>query len=658
MKALKTMSTLLQKAQTLLILGMSISLFVGFGSKALQAQVEQTPQSHNHPHINYTQFHFMTFPSLFSYHVVTRVTQIHLARFVEQAQEQGIKLEFLNQTEYANLVHALSFRTNGFLFQGSNFIQNASRVQTRFFASSASTSSALRPFLRWNFENTFFHLDSIGLNRFEEKPLVYLQDIRRDPERDTLFLSLEFQTSRGEVFSIDNTDMGEDWLSVLFPGLDSIDLKERYPFIAAHIEESLWDSFRAFLDEKNIPKDRPMTLYLKDLSPDQVVFQGDWKDFQRINIGVLAEDEQGQLQDWDWIVAPYAETLFNSTYDQEWMQGQIILAFHTAAHSLVTHALFEPTASSEFLSISPTLLVNPNAHQIRFFPTELAYFTDLEDNIVFDKEKFIFEMATDLAGEIGQNMLPFSRDKSPPIMQIYNYQRSSASREQGTVLRKAYQGICLHLAYSPQNQCWNIWSQVEGDEWLSQLTPDQRATVLETVPIWLTQADMLARRVLTRHAGTWVKLARLLLQKSQLEASDLQAFYEGLDASRPLNLPVEEYNDVDLTLDLPEALRALGLFYSPVAYETDVFYRAMSDAFAFTRSNRTHQTFQVTRFSTRQDVFDELKSPPILRKALPWIRRVPLENAEGAFTAPYAQGLSPIYFEFLMSIFPDEPYFP
>ena len=483
----------------------------------------------------------------------------------------------------------------------------------------------------------------IGFNRFEEKPFIYLRDVTGDRQNGIQSLTLGFQTSTGQNFSILLSNRGQDITPLLFPGYQ-VNVFEDYPFIARHIDQGLWVSFQNFLDQHNIPKDRQITFYLKDLSPNQDVVRL-YGDIRRINIGVLVEDEEGQIQDLDWLISPDSDSLSAYRYSGSWMDEHLTNVFHTAARALVRRVLLEQSViASEFAGIFPVLRLHLHSHRMDFSPGKMDFYGIRRSNTNVSSDRIMFETVANVAGDIGQNMLPSSQSV-PSILQAYD--NREMSNEQRSTLSRVYQGVCMDLASAPQDQCLSMVSLSEWDGWLSQLPRQQRDTFQREARRWLDNAEILAQKVLTRHADQWVRLARLLLQRGQLEASDLQAFQNEMPPSDLLSLPLEEYEDVPVNLSLPEALRALDRYYLPVAYEVDVFYRAMSEAFAFTRQkNRVNP--RITRATTKQEFLDQLKQIGILDTALPKIRTTPLE---GSFTTHYDQGLPPMYIQMLANQF-------
>ena len=609
-------------------------------AKALQEE----PQGVSNP--NYIDiYHFMTTPTVFSYHVMVRVTQSHLVGFISTAKAEGWQVGFLNLTEYTNLVHALTIRSSGFVTDGNRFIKDAALTETRYFSSPEGADARFGPFIRRVFERAFVGLEASGLSRFEEKPFVYLMDVTGDRENGIRSLRIEFQTSTGRFFSVMQQDQGQDLTPLLFPGSDQVNVFEEYPHIARHIDHGLWVSFQDVLSQHNIPKGQQVILYLKDLSPNQDVVQS-WEDIQRINIGVLVEDEKGQIQDLDWLIAPDTYSLASpATGGQRWIDAHLAVAFHTTATVLARRVLFDKEViAGEFASILPTLSVALYSQSIGYFPIALNFYKGQNRNV--SREWFLSKMTVDVVDDVSQDMLPFGQSL-PSLLYVYDNVETSrlTNQERGTFVT-ANQAVCIDLAYASQDQCINLLTLSQWEEWLGQLPSEQYNAFRREVRLRIGTAETLARKILARHADQWVRLTRLLLQRGQLEATDLQAFQN--ETPYQLKLPLEEYEDVPVNLSLPEALTALGASYLPVAYEVDVFYRSMSEAFAFTRSNRANP--RITRITSKQETLDELKNIRIFDVALPYIRSIPLE---GDFTTHYDHGLSPVYFEMLMSAFPE-----
>lgn len=603
--------------------------------QAQESQQEQTPLSSR-------DFNVMTFPSYFSYHIITKVTQDHLMAFVEQARDEGIQLEFLNETEYTNLVHVLAIRTSGFIMEGTSLIQAMANRQNEFYGHQALN---FYPFLRWTLENAFLLLEAKGLSPTEEKPLFYLNDITGDRQNGIQYIAFEMHTSSGEYLRINTHNMGRDLTSVLFPETQ-FNVLEAFPSIARHIDQGLWVSFQAFLEEQDLPRGRHITLYLKDLSFNGTIVRS-WRTLQRINIGVLVEDEQGQLQDLDWLIAPDSNALRAYEYNdlEAWLEPQVTTAFHVAAHALARYALFGSVGDREFISILPILFTPLSDFLVQSVIGEFDFHV-FSNERPKPKERTISEIAMALAGHIGQSMLPFNKDMPSSIIHIYNNLNNvdEVHTEMQQALTRVHQDACIYLNYNLEG-CLSRVGQLAWERWLSRLSSDQRDTFIREILSWLESAETLARQVLNRHTETWIQLARLLLRKGQLEDSDLQSFYNSLEDPLALHLPLESYTNVPLNFSLSEAL---GTYHSLLDHEEDAFYRVSSQAFAFTRSNTTHPHWRMTRMLTEESLFHQLRKIEILDRALPWIRQQPLE---GTFTTHYDQGVSPFYFQNLTRIF-------
>lgn len=585
------------------------------------------------------------FPSPFSYHVIREVTEFQINNFLRTAREDaGINLKFLNPTEYSNIVHALSIKTGGFLTQGSDFLRHASSNQTTAFVLPEATGS---PFFIDIFEFAWAMMErrQVG-DGSAEAPLIYLKDIRGDLESGTISsFSLGVQAFNGEQFNIRYRERGVNLVPLLFPYSSmqgSFNPLLQYPLLARHVRQSLWESFQAFLETEGLSAPLDGTLYLKSLSSADRPIER-LQDFEHINIGVLIEGEDGDLRDLDWMVE--RDRLAIRIPNWSWVENHIVDALHESAHEITRKALLDDRTYLSLLSVMETLLVNSFSNEMRPVFGQHTYFIETSTPT---RRQTIYQLAEILAGDTIEDMLPQNEgERASGIIGLVTDldNLNGLSFDVRNVFLKVNQDVCRHLSYS-QERC-RIPQSVNGwKQWLEDLPDQERRAFQRETAQWTIEASILARQVLTRHIESVMALTRLLLERGLLSSDDMDLFYE--DLGLPITIPVAEYEDVPFNLSVVEALTARGKTYSPGVFETDLFYNALAQGFAF-----DVRQAPVTRGSSRQEAFEQLQTFEIKSRFLNYVRQEPLE---GTYATPYAQGLPPLYFKFIMQVFPENSF--
>ena len=130
---------------------------------------------------------------------------------------------------------------------------------------------------------------------------------------------------------------------------EKMELDRLHSQILSRLGYSMSQSFEDLLIRENIPQNHTLTLYLKDLSPENKSVSS-FKDIERINIGVIVEDdEQRFIREIDWIIEK-PDLQYTTTH----VQSSILTAFHESAHELVKR-VFLSNDYIGYTSIEPAL---------------------------------------------------------------------------------------------------------------------------------------------------------------------------------------------------------------------------------------------------------------------------------------------------------------
>ena len=616
----------------------------------------------------------VNFPSPFSYHIVREVTAFHIKRFIKKAEDAGIRIKFLNTTEYSNIVHALAIRTGWFLQEGEVLIQTSAISQNLFTSSSTNSN---QPFFLHLFDIMWTGLETLSFgDGFAEKPFIYLKDINGNSQSSTIHsMVIGVQTMGGEGFDI--SFVNGNLASLLFP-IPLYSTQSRTPFsdiLTYHVDQGLWHSFNTLLN-REFPEDRNLqvTLYLKDLSSEDQNPIFKLEDVNRINIGVIVEDNNEVLQDLDWIIDERSQKPSYITNS-----NQMITAFHESAHELVRQALRDHLTDEDFLSIVPSLIILPSRENYKFLHTfgQNTYKTLAP---LQTKQQYFDFIAESLAGEIAERMLfnnqtfagrfaiPFiskTEDAEKILFEGSTFTQLDIDFHPDTMtldMRRAWLathiGVCVSLSYN-EDECLSPREPIEWVEWTEQLPPSQKEIFDQERTAWILAANALAMDVLTKHAIVWVRLTRLLLQKGRLNGLELREFYQNpentlisnssVHFSVYSNLPPLPWLDIlnnrvridHIGVSLQDVLMVLNATDTLDGIEMEVPYRYLSLGFALDASEH----FERVKSSSAQDVFDQIKVVDVPTEFLPYIRRGPKLRE---IQPTYAQGLPALYFEYLI----------
>ena len=602
----------------------------------------------------------VNFLSPFAYSVNQEVTAFHLVRLMKRAEEAGVTFTFLNVTEYGNIVHALAIKTAQFLSQGDVLMSVAAMSQTHF---SALQSTRQIPLFFALFENIWTVLEMKIGHGSAEKPFIYIRDVGGEPSNQSLTsMALGVKTIDNQGFGI-NFRFPQDPLLFLFP---TITLPSMQPsslsyysslssdLLALDVDHNLWISFESILSrisETNREPDQniQVVLYLKDLSRDQNRVLS-LEDADRINIGVLFEDSNGNRYDLDWIVEDQL-VLYNPPVigDRE----HILTAFHESAHELVRQALRGNNTEPRFLSINSGLLIFLLEYE--FFPTHGQHIHN-ELSQSQSKRAYVHSIAEHLAGFIAERKLSTS-----PQSHFVDLNVNDRRYDMQNAWKETHKGICLHLSYN-EDECLIARSMEGWVEWVNQLDPSEKETFEQERREWIFGANILAGDVLTLHANVWTYLTRLLLQRGRLDTQDLESFYMDHALVFPNNL--SRLGFTNLSPSEAQALDQMGGRYAPVhtptnvslqealvafgstdlleGIEMDAHYRNLALGFALDPS----QNLERVQGLSMEEVFDQIKSVDVPENLQPFIRKnPPIENLQ----PPYPEGLPALYFEYLHS---------
>ena len=430
---------------------------------------------------------YLTSP--FSYHIVKEVTELHLYDLARSISQRGYRVQFLNETEYSNIVHALEIRTGEFLKRGNELISYIAEQSSDFYL-----DLPLDAFLEDN-------------NITDTSIWMYLRDIEGSFEDFTRIrqMNLGVKTEDGQTFDFSFT-VGSNIKFLNFP-----------PALSYQIHHNLLRSLEDLLRRENISPGHALTLYLKDLSLTNT-FVDNYRDIERVNIGVIVEGKDGRyIKELDWIVE---ETKPQLVYTASSIINSVITSFHESAHELVRRALVGDMSIGVSLSIVPSIELMDGIWIAYGGVAGVVYSLD------FSRTTQINKMAVMLAGEAAEEII-IRNDN------YYDYVRIQADRENALLI--AYIGICLGLGSWDRNvvegRCPEArdmfdFSYQEWEEWKSDLRETQRQSVNHDANEWMKEAKLLARNVLIRNFRTLEDMTNLVLREGTLDTQDLENFYK------------------------------------------------------------------------------------------------------------------------------------
>ena len=538
----------------------------------------------------------LTFP--FSYHIVKEVTEFHLLNLIRGISEKGYKVQFFNEIEYSNIVHALEIRTGEFLRYGDKFI---TRIIT-------DTSAArLDPFL-----NDFLEENDIT----DSNIWMYLKDIRGTSEEVTAIraMNLGIRTEEGHSFD--------------FTLRPRIRILGTPPVLSHQIHHTLLRSLETFLLRENIPPGHTLIFYLKDLSSTNT-FVDDYRNIERINIGIMVEDKDGNIRYLDWVIE---ETRPQLIHTADSITASMITPLHELAHELVRRRLIDDITRRASLSILPTILFD-NGIWISYNGVASAEYP----SDYFTRTHQIAQIAVLLAGDVAEKIFTNNNNYNRNITDVTN------------ALTIAYVGMCLGLGpwqpdiasqYCPKNRF--ELSYQEWNEWKDNLPEDQRQLLTQTVDEWMEEARLLARDVLTRNFRVLEDMTDLLLRRNTLDTQDLEVFYRDLpQIASPVSKPEEPLIQSFPLFSDTSQINLLNWSLS-----------LLSSLVPTSAQNSKNTSFQQDQNfeSGTIDILEDLRRVEIAESLRPYIRQAPIEHE---VQLAYAHGISSLYIKECIQIIRD-----
>lgn len=585
--------------------------------------------------------------SPYSYHVIAHVTKSRLARFVEEAERHGLNIQFLNEVEYSNIVHALAVKSAQFIDEGYQLIFSALNSQSDLEVSASPSDPQGFDFL----EVFYGVLQTVTVIQQDQNhwPFVfYLHDIEGDVStgqlqsihlnffsRDGGFLDdieMESSSSEGSLnpFLFPRTDPSEN----IF---DDLNLSA----ISSYLQQSLWDSFEELLENEKISRRRnqDFTLYLKDLSPDQNPVHR-LEDVRRINIGVIvnAPADQDVTKDLDWIVEEGGVLDVPQPTSFEYLRT----AFHESAHELLRKNLIDEITANPTLHLYPGLLINPlyrhvemtNGYQASLQPAMSSIYQSMSVQQILMYG--VFSAAVGLGGDLATEMI-FDANRNLDTLTRLTEFDVARGYDTEKALKTANFSACLIIFEGDGTECLEDRSLEQWGAWIGQLPSSQSQAMGNYVRLQLMVSQQLANHILGTQFDILSRLVRLALEKGYLSPADLQAFYSDpqneLSPIPEISVFAENYRTLPQT-----SIATLDIqpFYA------DVLDRNLALAFSFEIDEITKDI----RRNPMQNVFDQLKPIEIPRTNLHFIRKQPIRGL--SLSPAYAQGLPALYFEFLI----------
>ena len=550
----------------------------------------------------YAKVNHIYLTSPFSYHIVKEVTESHLYDLARSIGQRGYRIQFLNETEYSNIVHALEIRTGEFLKRGNELISYAAEHNSDFYL-----DLALDAFLEDN-------------NVTDTSIWMYLRDIEGSFEGFTTIrqMDLGIRTESGQTFDF-NFAVGSNIQFFNLP-----------PTLSYQIHHNLLRSLEDLLRRENISPGHTLTFYLKDLSPTNT-FVDNYRDIERVNIGVIVEDEEGRyIKELDWIVE---ETKPQLIHTASYIINSVVDSFHESAHELVRRALVDDVSRGS-LSIIPSIDLIDGIWAAYDGVADVQYAPSFSRAIQINK------MAVSLAGEIAEEIVISNND-------YHEDTQIQADRENALIT--SYRAICLGLGvwqkqlrerYCPNANEVFSFSSRQWNEWKNNLPGVHRDSLVQNINEWVREARLLARNVLIRNFGTLEDMTNLVLREGILDTQDLENFYQ--------NIPqITELESGNTVIQPP--------FVFNDAFQINVLNRNLSSlsslvpSFVYDSSNVSFQQVQNIESDTLE-ILDNLRRVDVTENLRGYIRSVPMEHE---VHLPYAHGLSSLYIKECIRIITD-----
>ena len=537
-------------------------------------------------------------PSSFSYHIIKDITEFQIAAFTRNVLNAGRNIQFLNAVEYSNIAHALEMRVGDMLYNGNDLIAILADLYPLLFL---SLSRELP-------ENSEF--------REEEVKGLYLQDIEfheyipRFGESRWIIDVFVFgrimnngQTLITKVICDKECNqkleeiIGSDWL---------------YSQILSRLSYSLSQSFEDLLIAEGIPQDYSLTLYLKDLSSENNSVNN-FTDVERINIGIIVEDSQGQfIREIDWILEkPELENIRVN------IEESIIVPFHESAHALVKNALSDNYRS--YLSIESALYLFDNEWHYREGLSKTSY-----TSYPIDQPQWFQQGVILLAGKVSEEL-------------FFNTQISETVSPTNIDTIKAI-FVTFKLVCSDRSNIYNeslcaLTNDFNNfNQWLldNQTSLSEDSPFMREIRAWLSRSHLVAQAILTNDFEVLIELTRLALQKGSLNNQDFQDFFQEFPTQR---FPFENFSITEEDRHIP-----------PFDIGPDILDRNLSLLFSLD----SQRNIDKVRRSSIQNILTEVETVEIPTHISSFIRREPID---GDIEQNYSQGLPSLYLRECVNIF-------
>ncbi len=552
----------------------------------------------------------------FSYHIIKKTSKLHLHHFIDHLTDAGFSVEFLNEVEYANIIHALGMTRGEILLNGTSLLASMITLDPMMILLALSSLLAQDQQIAHQRITNLYFLDVVLTESGMINAFILVFQLSNGREHLVTFICDQQCNSRMQNTGAD--DLLRNYMSEYLPQglLQSFNeaLEREFP-----PNNFFMNLFHRALGG-NSSSDYRFTLYLKDLSETQKIVRR-YKDVERINIGVIVEtiNDKGQrefVKEFDWILPT-----LRLEHTAGSIQQSITIPFHESAHALMLLLLDGPQQQSDlnlliYPHLVPSLKQNQNNSLIdwKFLDGRVNH-NELEIHY-FDR------IIINIAGIVVDGLHDFHY-----ISEAYDGDMAQARLNAFEYLCPRYSFIEKKDDCPPSPNTLSTFSTWK-DQSLSE--NDNEPFVLE-MELLLKQAKRLALMLLYENFPVLQQLIRLVLQKNMLKPEDFQRFYQmylsdidqqelGLTSTRPLGRPLLA-ND----------------FFSAIQLAPDILNRNLSMLFSLNPQDH----FERVRGLSIQEILAEAQKVQISPQFLHLIRRDKIPYAQ--LQPTYSQGLQPLY---------------
>ena len=567
-------------------------------SPALYGQNLSVPNSSVDENFD-TNLLILRLPSPFSYHIIRDITEFQLLSFTRNAVNAGRNIQFLNEVEYGNIVHALEMVMGEMLHEGNNLIALLANLYPRSFSNFLEKLSENRE-LEGN-KITGFYLRDIEFHEY----IPWLGG----SEWVIDFFVFGFIMDDGETTNVKwpcNEECNQRFARY-------VDFNELHSLVLSKLGHGMFQSFEALLVREDIPRDHILTLYLKDLS-SEITFVDNFTDVKRINIGIIVEDNQGQfVRQIDWTIEK--PNLQRTTF---YIRESITTPIHESAHALVRGVLLDDYEG--YLSIGPTL----------YFVNNRWRYTGgflLRTSQAIKEDQWLQEGAILFAGKVSEELL----------FETQNLKTTSFfDLEMMRAVFAAFNFVCSTRT-DIQNEAYCSLTNDFNDfyEWLvgnEHILLFEDSIFMREVRQSLSDNRSTAHSTLVNNFDALVQLTQLALQKGSLESQELQEFFQGS------SIRGGSFEDSSIS----EENRYVLLF----GIGPDILDRNLSLLFSLD----SQRNIDKVRRSSIQDILAEVETVEVPEHILPLIRQKPI-NVNEPIRQDYSQGLPSLYLRESINIF-------